>query len=492
MEIVKKNIINLEKYGHSPGKKKKIDIEKYIYTIKARNSIGVNHDKELPEEYLKEVKDFLKNEHKSLLQESFGDEKKKAALRKVVSQYLIEKPNLPGFSLEELTKLLVDAVAGLDVLESIAENPNVTDIICNEFDEIWVTDLKEGKYRSNIQFKNRAAYETLCYKFAYASGQTWSYSKPECDAFFPNLRINLMGFDISQDGISLAVRKFTKGMRINRKSILETNHATETMLDLLRAIVRTRSRILISGSTGAGKTELLKYLIGDIHELDRILMIQDNPEVFLKFIYPDRDIKTWITREREGIENGIDIDRLNRSALRQFIKWLIIGESRGGGDAWGMVKAAKTGHPVITTLHSFGAIDSIERVVDMCSEKVNMSLESLYRSVANNFDFGIHLEQTLDGTRRITEIVEYTGYKDGEVQYNKLFSFDIESEIEYEDEKGRTRFKVEGYHKQKGYLSDFRIKEMKKARVFTKQLEVLQEDREKADLTKGGAAVAVS
>ncbi|WP_172452078.1 ATPase, T2SS/T4P/T4SS family, partial [Bacillus thuringiensis] len=170
----------------------------------------------------------------------------------------------------------VDAVAGLDVLESIAENPNVTDIICNEFDEVWVTDLKEGKYRSNIQFKNRAAYETLCYKFAYASGQTWSYSKPECDAFFPNLRINLMGFDISQDGISLAVRKFTKGMRINRKSILETNHATETMLDLLRAIVRTRSRILISGSTGAGKTELLKYLVGDIHELDRILMIQDN------------------------------------------------------------------------------------------------------------------------------------------------------------------------------------------------------------------------
>lgn len=57
--------------------KEKIDIEKYIYTIKASNSIGVNHEKELPEEYLKEVKDFLKNEHKSLLQESFGDEKRK-------------------------------------------------------------------------------------------------------------------------------------------------------------------------------------------------------------------------------------------------------------------------------------------------------------------------------------------------------------------------------------------------------------------------------
>lgn len=225
MEIVKKNIINLEKYGHSPGKKKKIDIEKYIYTIKASNSIGVNHEKELPEEYLKEVKDFLKNEHKSLLQESFGDEKKKAALRKVVSQYLIEKPNLPGFSLDELTKLLVDAVAGLDILEAFAENPNVTDIVCNDYDEIWITDLKEGKYLSDIKFKDRKAYETLCYKFAYASGQTWSYSKPECDAFFPNMRINLMGFDISQEGISLAIRKFTKGLRISRESILETQQA---------------------------------------------------------------------------------------------------------------------------------------------------------------------------------------------------------------------------------------------------------------------------
>ncbi|MEC3419566.1 ATPase, T2SS/T4P/T4SS family [Bacillus cereus] len=491
MEIVKKNIINLEKYGHSPGKKKKIDIEKYIYTIKASNSIGVNHEKELPEEYLKEVKDFLKNEHKSLLQESFGDEKKKAALRKVVSQYLIEKPNLPGFSLDELTKLLVDAVAGLDILEAFAENPNVTDIVCNDYDEIWITDLKEGKYLSDIKFKDRKAYETLCYKFAYASGQTWSYSKPECDAFFPNMRINLMGFDISQEGVSLAIRKFTKGLRISRESILETQQANEIMIDLLKAIVRTRSRILISGSTGAGKTELLKYLVGYIFKLDRVLMVQDSPEVFLKFIYPDRDIKTWITREKEGVENVIDLDRLNRSALRQFIKWLIIGESRGG-EAWSMVKSAKTGHPVMTSLHSFGAIDSIERVVDMCSEKVNMSLESLYRSVANNFDFGIHLEQTLDGTRRITEIVEYTGYKNGEVQYNKLFSFDIEAETEYEDEKGRTRFKVDGCHKQTGYLSDFRIKEMKKARVFTKQLEDLQKDREKEDLPKGGAAVAVS
>ncbi|WP_445970461.1 ATPase, T2SS/T4P/T4SS family, partial [Bacillus thuringiensis] len=85
---------------------------------------------------------------------------------------------------------------------------------------------------------------------------------------------------------------FTKGLRISRESILETQQANDIRIALLKVIVRTRSRIFISGSTGAGKTELLKYLVGYIFKLDRVLMGQDSPEVFLKCIYPDRDFKT--------------------------------------------------------------------------------------------------------------------------------------------------------------------------------------------------------
>ncbi|MGM2880233.1 CpaF family protein, partial [Bacillus cereus group sp. BC57] len=98
------------------------------------------------------VKKYLLEDHKELIQESFGDEVKKEALRDVVSQFITTQPNIEGFTLEQLAKGIVDAVAGLDVLEPFSEQDSVTDIICNNWDEIWIKDLEKGDYLSDVTF----------------------------------------------------------------------------------------------------------------------------------------------------------------------------------------------------------------------------------------------------------------------------------------------------------------------------------------------------
>ncbi|MGX4552405.1 hypothetical protein ACWJV0_19475, partial [Clostridioides difficile] len=113
-----------------------------------------------------------------------------------------------------------------------SEQDSVTDIICNNWDEIWIKDLEKGDYLSDVTFKSKEAYMALCNKFVNASGQTWTHSKPRCDADFPNMRISVVGFDISKDGISLAIRKFSKTLRINDQNIVSDGLACAEMIPL--------------------------------------------------------------------------------------------------------------------------------------------------------------------------------------------------------------------------------------------------------------------
>ncbi|HDR8202491.1 TPA: CpaF family protein [Bacillus cereus] len=466
-----KNTISLEEFGYTSSTPEKVDVEKYIYNIKSGGHTSTPSTKEIPQDLIDTVKKYLLEDHKELIQESFGDEVKKEALRDVVSQFITTQPNIEGFTLEQLAKGIVDAVAGLDVLEPFSEQDSVTDIICNNWDEIWIKDLEKGDYLSDVTFKSKEAYMALCNKFVNASGQTWTHSKPRCDADFPNMRISVVGFDISKDGISLAIRKFSKTLRINDQNIVSDGLACAEMIPLFGAMMKSRARILISGETGTGKTEFMKYLIGHKKKTDKLVAMQDIDEMNLKHIYSkDWNVKTWLTREREDASNSITIDDLLNSAVRQNPKILFINELRGR-EAWGAKKAAETGHGLATSLHSPSAIESVERYSSLCLEAVNISKEYLQQSIAENFDFGMHFELMEDGKRRLVELVEYIGYEDGKLIYTPLYTFNVTEFKELEDDK----YLINGFHQREGKMSEKMIKRMKSRGIKTEELEVAKE-----------------
>ncbi|HHT7155950.1 ATPase, T2SS/T4P/T4SS family [Bacillus cereus] len=469
------NVISLEEFGYKPSVPERINIETFIYIIKSGGHTSTTTNKEIPQDLIDTVKKYLLDEHKELIQESFGDEVKKKALRGVVSQFITSQPNIEGFTLEQLAKGIVDAVAGLDVLEPFAEQDTVTDIICNNWDEIWIKDLEKGDYLSNVTFKSKEAYLALCNKFVNASGQTWTHSKPKCDAYFPNMRINLVGFDISKYGVSLAIRIFGKTLRINDEIIVEEGLASKEMLPFFKAMMRSRSRILISGETGSGKTEFMKYLLGKKVKTDKTLVLQDVDEMNLKQIYSKEwNLSTWLTREREDSSTSVTYEDLLSGVVRQTIKIICINELRGR-EAWGAKKLAETGHGILTSLHSPSSADSVERYSSMCLEAVNISKEYLQQSIALNFDYGMHFELMLDGKRRLTEIVEYIGYENGKLIYTPLYLFNVKEIKEFQDEHDQTKFIINGSHERVGKLSDRMIKKLKFKGIKTSELEVAKE-----------------
>ena len=169
-----------------------------------------------------------------------------------------------------------------------------------------------------------------------------------------------------------------------------------------------------------GKTELQKYLVGFMEEDTRIILLEDEYETFLKELYPNLDIVTWITfNNQENISK--EMRRLIKQALRNNPEWLIISEVRGE-EAKELYSSLTTGHPLITTIHSKSAYKSIERLAYL----MDISLDNLLlvEVLIDYLNIAVHMDKMVDDKgnviRYIKEIVEYY-VEDNEIKKNHIY-----------------------------------------------------------------------
>ena len=164
-----------------------------------------------------------------------------------------------------------------------------------------------------------------------------------------------------------------------------------------------------------------KWLIGHINNNEKIFSAEDTLELHIKTLYPKKDIMSFKTTNR------ITYIDLVKVALRNNADWIIIAETRGA-EAYDMIKAAQTGHNVITTVHSISAHDSVDRLIHMCKEEYDLEQVLLGQIISRAFDIGIHLDYTIDQngvSRYITEIVQYESYNDQGLKYSPLYELEF-------------------------------------------------------------------
>jgi len=346
----------------------------------------------------------------------FSDTKKAQGLRSraevMVSNFLVEEAG--GFISspevrKKLVKEILDEALGYGPLEDLLAMPDITDIMVNNKDEIYIErkgkiELTSKKFISNEQVK------TIIERIIAPIGKRIDESTPMVDARLPDgSRVNAIIPPLALTGPSLTIRKFKKE-KFKIEDLIQFKAVSPDMAEFIRASVLCRKNIIVSGGTGSGKTTVLNVLSGFISEEERIITIEDAAELKL-------DQRHWLRLESRSpnIEGrgGVSIRDLFRNTLRMRPDRIIIGECRGI-EALDMLQAMNTGHDgSMTTIHANSTQDVLSRLDSMIlMGGVELPIRAIREMVASAIDMVIHTARLFDGSRKIVQVTEVTGMKD--------------------------------------------------------------------------------
>jgi len=421
---------NKMSYPWAVRNQNQINLERLLYhkdQVMLQSKLG-SHVGNL-DQIVDHMKEYLyQGIHRSLIQNAFGNKSKKKRLQQVIHSYVSSRSfmdtyanQITSYSLDEITTYLVEKIVGLDVLQPLVEQSTITDINCIRWDNIWVDDIYEGEYKTEITFASPEDYEELISRFVLASGKTYSYARPTVDIQMPYMRINIVGQDLCTE-TSVQIRMISKELRLSEPYMLETGYATQGMIALLQATFSSH-RHLICGGTGTGKTELLRYFLRYTKNNASMIVIEDTPETYLDELYPNKPIKMWKNREATDDEKKqFGYSYHIRNALRQLPKYIMIQESRGA-ESLDILEASETDHCVSTTLHASSAVACIDRFIVLCQKGQYAPADFYGKRMVNVFKIGIHIKR-FGKVRKINQMVEYIGYENNEVQANILYQYD--------------------------------------------------------------------
>jgi pilus assembly protein CpaF len=330
----------------------------------------------------------------------------------------------PGLSAQE--KLLIvrqigDSVLGLGPLEPFIRDPEVTDVLVNGWDQIYVE--RGGKlYWTGSKFHDEAQLRRTIDKIVAKIGRRIDESSPYCDARLPDgSRVNAIIPPLAIDGPALSIRKFSADP-YQAEDLISFGTLTRPVVDLLEACVRGRLNMLVSGGTGAGKTTTLNVLSSFLPDDERIITIEDAAELRLQ--QPHIVRLEYRPPNIEG-KGEVTIRDLVRNALRMRPDRIVVGEVRGA-ETLDMMQAMNTGHDgSISTIHCNSPRDALARLETMAMMAgMDLGVRAIREQIASALQVIVHQTRMKDGTRRITHVTEIVGMEGDVITMQDLFLFD--------------------------------------------------------------------
>jgi pilus assembly protein CpaF len=341
-----------------------------------------------------------------------------------------------GLSAQEklvIVRQIGDSVLGLGPLEPFTRDPDVTEIMVNGWDSIYVE--RAGKiYWTGAKFHDEAQLHRIIEKIVARVGRRIDEASPYVDARLPDgSRVNAIVPPLAIDGACLTIRKFS-AEPYRADDLVSFGTMTRQTAEMLDACVRGRLNILVSGGTGAGKTTTLNVLSSFLPDDERILTIEDSAE--LRLMQPHVVRLEYRPPNIEG-RGEVTIRDLVRNALRMRPDRIVVGEVRGG-EALDMMQAMNTGHDgSISTVHSNSPRDALARIETMMlMAGMDLGIRAIREQVASALNLIVHQARMKDGVRRITHVTEVVGMEGEIISLQDLFLFDYSAGI---DDEGRFR-----------------------------------------------------
>jgi pilus assembly protein CpaF len=386
----------------------------------------------------KQLKTEIQN-HVDLL--SLDDEHLKALIEQSLDQKITwAKENSPEISLalssmtfrdkERIRSELFEGIRGLGVLGQIISDPEVTEVMINGYENIFI-EKAGGLSRLTERFESRRELEIIINKFVSLAGRQVNESEPIVDTRLEDgSRVNVVMPPVALNGPIVTIRRFPKEAMTIEK-LLKYGSVTPEVAEVLELLVTCKYNIFVSGGTGSGKTTFLNALSNFIPRDERVITIEDSAELQIKRV--DNLVRLETRNAGSDGKGAITIRDLIRSALRMRPERIVVGEVRGA-EALDMLQAMNTGHDgSLSTGHANSTYDMLSRLETMVLQGAEgLPLDAIRQQIASALDIIIHLSRLRDKSRKTVHIAEVLGYDQAAraIEINPLY--------EYRETEGKT------------------------------------------------------
>lgn len=319
-----------------------------------------------------------------------------------------------------LKKEIFCSLRRLDILQSLIDDSSITEIMINGPGHIFV-ERRGHIEEAALHFSSEEKLLQIIQRIVGECNRTVNEVSPIVDARLKNgSRVNVVLSPIALNGPIVTIRKFPD-TPLTIDQLISWGSITREAAEELRLYVQSGYNIFVSGGTGSGKTTFLNILSDFIPKDERIITIEDSAELQIQGIENLIRLET----RNENVEgcHAISIRDLIKSSLRMRPDRIIVGEVRGS-EAVDMVTAFNTGHDgSMSTGHANSAKDMLSRLENMILMGMDIPLAAVKQQIASAIDIMIHLGRIRDKSRRVLEIAEIDGIKDGEIAMHTLYEF---------------------------------------------------------------------
>lgn len=315
-----------------------------------------------------------------------------------------------------LANWLVQENLGAGALEQYLQDQSLTEIMVGNQGRIWVE--KDGTVMETAQTLPDERARWFAQRLAALIGSRIDQAEPTMDGFLEVeqdghkdvSRVHVILPPIAMDGVSITIRRHSK--RPGLEKLMASGAVSSDAADFMRDAVTGMANLLISGGTSSGKTTILNIVAGFIGQHERVLTMEDAPELDLPLPH-----KVRLRTRKANIEGRgeFTMRMLVKESLRMRPDRIVVGEVRGA-EALDMIEAMNTGHDgCLSTAHANGPLDMLKRLGQMMKRGDGQLTDSgAFELIAAALHLIVHAERRVsaDGkvTRGVMEIVEVVGY----------------------------------------------------------------------------------
>jgi len=396
---------------------------------------------------LQDVQIYISSKYATLITEG-GTEEVKTQVKRYITKYVQDyRLSVKGMTQVQLVDALYTEMAEFSFLTKYIFGTGVEEIDVNAWNDVEVQYSNGVTKKLTERFESPEHAINVVRRMLHVSGMVLDNASPAILGHLSkNIRIAVLKTPLVDEDVGVAASiRIVNPQSMQKEDFICGETATEPMLDFLAECLRYGISICVAGATSSGKTTLAGWLLTTIPANKRIFTIENGSRELALVRYQDgrvcNSVIHTLTRSSENEKQNIDQDILLDMALRFNPEIICVGEMRGP-EAYAAQESARTGHTVLTTIHSNSCEATWRRMVTLCKRKYEMADNTLMDMVTEAFPIVVFAKQLENKQRKLMEVMECEIMPDGTRNYRSLFQYQI-TENRIEDGK----FVIQGQHK---------------------------------------------